>query len=64
MLKQFIACATPKERFDFFDHTKIADWSDEEFEAIADILGVAFDAADDDAKKYLKIRFDLEKKAK
>ena len=64
MLKQFIACVSPKDRFEFFDHTKITDWSEEEYEAVADILGIKFQANEDSAQKYVKIHYTLEQKVK
>ena len=55
MLKQFIACKNQRERFRFFDATKVSDWTEEEMDAVAEITGVSFEEGSDMAQKYMKM---------
>lgn len=63
MLKRFIACTNMKERFHFFDNTKVSDWTEPELESIADIIGVKLEAGSDVAQKYMKLSYELSRKA-
>ncbi len=55
MLKQFIACKNQIERFRFFDASKLADWTEEELDAVAQIIGISFEQDTDIAQKYMKL---------
>lgn len=63
MLKKFIACQNQKERFCFFDATRVSDWTEEEIDAVAQIAGVSFEEGMDLAAKYMKLCNELRTKA-
>ncbi|MBQ9119871.1 MAG: hypothetical protein IJY09_07470 [Lachnospiraceae bacterium] len=63
MLKKFVACKNQFERFRFFANTKVSDWTEEEFNAIAEIANVTFEADADVAQKYMKLHYTLQMKA-
>lgn len=63
MLKEFIACKSQKERFLFFDASKVSDWDPEEFDVISQITGIALDKDADMAKKYMTLDYELGLKA-
>ena len=64
MLKKFIACRNPRERFRFFDGTRVSDWAAGELEAVASIIGLEPNAGEDVAQSYMAICCALSQKAK
>lgn len=63
MLKQFIACKNPAERFRFFDGTRVSDWTASELEAIASIIGLELNTEAEPAQNYMAICCTLRQKA-
>lgn len=59
MVKEFIACKSQKERYSFFDASKVSDWSKEEFEIISHITGIALEKDADMVRNYAILDHEL-----
>jgi hypothetical protein len=59
MLKKFIAMKTPLDRFEMFDDSKLAEWTEAELNAIANIVNVTFEKNADKAAKYMVLHYEL-----